>query len=643
MANETPNYGFNRPTFNTSTWHNDVNANFTSIDSLLGSTSVGLNYTFSTTTTMANPGIKNLRFNHVSPASVTAIAISDTDNNSVDMSAFINSWGDATSTIKGYLELREPSKTTGPLVYKVTAVTDNSGWTELVVSFVAGTATFANSGILALMFFRSGDTGLDAAAYVASVNGQTGTAVLNADHIDDSTTTHRFTTAADVTKLAGIEAGADVTNQSSVEAANGVTAVVNFGADNRVVKSDSTNRRVQTTGLVVDDSNNLSGVVNIALTGTVDGRDLATDGSKLDHITVTQAVDLDQMESDIAALANGMVYSGDWDASSGSFPSGANTGSFYYVSVAGTVDSVSFSVGDNIVATTNNASTTTYSGNWSKHDQTDAVQSVVGLTGSITKSGLLAAINVEDGADVTDTANVTSAGALMDSELAGIAHVKALNQGVATTDNPQFVSIEIGDNSDTTLTRSSAGEVAVEGKRLLNTGDIGKQTIWVPASAMQAAATSGPAYGSTETTTNKINYITWNFDSSADEYAHFHAAMPKGWNEGTVSFIVHWTTTAVDTDGVAWGLQGASLSDNNTIDSAYGTAVVVTDSVQSAAGELLVTSESGPVTISGSPAEGDLCFFRLFRDVSDAADTMTEDAQLIGVQVLYTIDSLKDN
>lgn len=44
-------------------------------------------------------------------------------------------------------------------------------------------------------------------------------------------------------------------------------------------------------------------------------------------------------------------------------------------------------------------------------------------------------INVEDGADVTDTANVTSAGALMDSELTDIVAVKALSDAsVAQTD-----------------------------------------------------------------------------------------------------------------------------------------------------------------------------------------------------------------
>lgn len=59
---------------------------------------------------------------------------------------------------------------------------------------------------------------------------------------------------------------------------------------------------------------------------------------------------------------------------------------------------------------------------------------------------------VETNADVTDTANVTAAGAVMDSELTSEASVKALNQGVATTDSPTFAGltttadINFGDN-----------------------------------------------------------------------------------------------------------------------------------------------------------------------------------------------------
>lgn len=97
--------------------------------------------------------------------------------------------------------------------------------------------------------------------------------------------------------------------------------------------------------------------------------------TKVGHITVSQAIDLDQMETDIAALSDGMVYKGNWDASSETFPGAgaAQTGWFYYVSAAGTVDGIDFAVGDNVVATTEHASTSTYVANWSKHDQTPSI------------------------------------------------------------------------------------------------------------------------------------------------------------------------------------------------------------------------------------------------------------------------------
>ena len=57
-----------------------------------------------------------------------------------------------------------------------------------------------------------------------------------------------------------------------------------------------------------DDTDDIiEGVTNLFMDSTEQG--------KLANITVTQAVDLDQMETDIAALANGMVYKGNWDAS----------------------------------------------------------------------------------------------------------------------------------------------------------------------------------------------------------------------------------------------------------------------------------------------------------------------------------------
>ena len=75
----------------------------------------------------------------------------------------------------------------------------------------------------------------------------------------------------------------------------------------------------------------------------------------------------------------------------------------------------------------------------------------LGATGNITVGGTVDGRDVAadgtklDGiealADVTDVTNVTAAGALMDSELTDIASIKALNQGVATTDSPTFVTL----------------------------------------------------------------------------------------------------------------------------------------------------------------------------------------------------------
>jgi hypothetical protein len=66
---------------------------------------------------------------------------------------------------------------------------------------------------------------------------------------------------------------------------------------------------------------------------------------------------------------------------------------------------------------------------------------------------------IEALADVTDVTNVTAAGALMDSELTSIASVKALDQGVATTDSPSFVGL------------TTSGEITANGGIALGDND----------------------------------------------------------------------------------------------------------------------------------------------------------------------------
>lgn len=86
---------------------------------------------------------------------------------------------------------------------------------------------------------------------VDSVNGMGGVVVLDPDDLDDATTVNKFTTAADISKLAGIEAGADVTDATNVAAAGAVmeadtsTAAMAFVVDEDDMASNS-NTKVPT-------------------------------------------------------------------------------------------------------------------------------------------------------------------------------------------------------------------------------------------------------------------------------------------------------------------------------------------------------------------------------------------------------------
>ena len=172
---------------------------------------------------------------------------------------------------------------------------------------------------------------------------------------------------------------------------------------------------------------------------------------------------------------------------------------------------------------------------------------------------------------------------------------------------------------------------------------VGKHTLWIPAAAMRPTDSNGCAsITDVETTSGRPDLQVLDFDTGSDEHAQFQIAMPKSWNESTITFRAFWTSTATDTDGVAWGLQGVATANDDTVDVAYGTAVVVTDDNISAAEDCLVTAESSAVTIAGSPSTDELCWFRVFRDVSDANDDMAEDARLIGIQLFVTTDAGED-
>ena len=160
---------------------------------------------------------------------------------------------------------------------------------------------------------------------------------------------------------------------------------------------------------------------------------------------------------------------------------------------------------------------------------------------------------------------------------------------------------------------------------------------------MVSPTTNGATAASAETSAVKPEMKVLDFHQSTINYAQFSIAMPKSWNEGTVTAKFYWThATAVSTD-VMWAIQGVCVSDNDTIDATFGTAVVVTDTFHNAAEDLAISPVTTAITLGGSPAEDDLAYFQVYRAATTAGDTTNStDAQLIGVKILFTTNAEND-
>jgi cytoskeletal protein CcmA (bactofilin family) len=203
-----------------------------------------------------------------------------------------------------------------------------------------------------------------------TVNGTTTTLNTATLDVEDKNITINYG-AGDTSASAN---GAGITIQDAIDASNDAT-----------ILWDTTNDEFDFSHAI-----NVAG--NIAVSGTVDGRDVATDGTKLDGIESSATAD--------------------------------QTAAEIRTAVEAATDSNVFTDAD--------------------HTKLNAIEAL---------------------ADVTDATNVTAAGALMDSELTAIASVKALNQGVATTDSPTFVNV-------TGTSLDISGDIDVDGTTNLDVVDI---------------------------------------------------------------------------------------------------------------------------------------------------------------------------
>jgi hypothetical protein len=168
-----------------------------------------------------------------------------------------------------------------------------------------------------------------------------------------------------------------------------LTTTINGALGSTLVHSGSTKIEAISSGVTVTG--------DITVSGTVDGRDLATDGTKLDGIEASATADQTDAEIKTAYENN--------------------------------ADTNAFTDADHTKLDGIEANATA--------DQTGSeiksAYEAVADTNAFTDAEKTKLSGIEASADVTDTANVTAAGALMDSEVTNLAQVKAFDSSVYAT------------------------------------------------------------------------------------------------------------------------------------------------------------------------------------------------------------------
>jgi len=182
---------------------------------------------------------------------------------------------------------------------------------------------------------------------------------------------------------------------------------------------------------------------------------------------------------------------------------------------------------------------------------------------------------------------------------------------------------------------------------------LGYHPVWIPAAAMIPRSTNGASEATQETSTNKTMLETLSFPGEVtgtptDTHAQFSFGSPGGWDETDVLVQFEWFPfESGSTLDAVWAAQAKCIGDNGDPDAAWGTAVQVSDTVQTV-GYKHVSAWVNAITPASASA-GDAIFWQFTREASDVADTIHDGASnavacdLYGVRLLFQMDQLNDD
>jgi microcystin-dependent protein len=411
----------------------------------------GVRFNFDDDTSMADPGTGDIRLNNADFSSVTAIAVSDlsAETGNPDVSAFVLSWDDSTTTSdRGTLIIKNISAPENFAIYSISgASTDNSGWTELAVTHVASSGSFTDEDALSVAFTRTGNLG------ASGSNGIDGTDGGIRWTFDDSTTTNADPGSGDI--RLNNASFASVT-EIAISYASGESG--NPDVEDFVKAWDDSTTTTNRGTLIIKSVAAPENFAIYSITSSI------TDGTTYGRFTISHL-------ASSGSFSASDVLSVQFSRTGDKGTDGLGTGDVTAASGFGT---------DNVLIRSDGTSKGVQATGISvdDSDNVSGVNNVTGadadfVTGTAGTDGNLVSWNsdgdaVDSGVAASDV--LTSGGALGTPSSGTLTNCTGLPlSGVvdSTSEALGVGSLELGHASDTTLTRSAAGKLDVEGHTVL--------------------------------------------------------------------------------------------------------------------------------------------------------------------------------
>lgn len=133
-------------------------------------------------------------------------------------------------------------------------------------------------------------------------------------------------------------------------------------------------------------------------------------------------------------------------------------------------------------------------------------------------------------------------------------------------------------------------------------------------------------------------FYTLDFNKATEESAHTQEHIPYRWATTTnIGVDIHWLHDSADAGTVVWGIEYKAIKAGETVGGS-GT-IATTTSASTTTENVVITTVLSDIPYTALEADDDFAI-RVFRDATDASDTLNEDAKLINVHFYFIMDKL---